>query len=97
MARALNIRELPNVSGAGSILRYNYFDNTQNVVVTDGAVSVKVTHRNINLQTTGGFWSEADTTGSSILSVNASGSSSIFGASQKVQPRSYQLLMIIRS
>ena len=31
------------------------------------------------------------------VNFDASGSSSIFGASQKVQPKGYQLLMIIKS
>ena len=79
------------------ILRYNYFDNTQNEEISDGAVSVKITHRNIDLRTDDGIWFTSDTTGSSTLSVNASKSSSIFGSSQKVQPKAAKLLMIIKN
>lgn len=79
------------------ILRYNYNDNTQNSVVTNGAVSVQITHRNMQIPTMDGTWFTDATSGSSNLNFNASYSNPIFGSSDKVQIKSFQALMIIKA
>ena len=79
------------------ILRYNYNDNIQNSVVTNGVISVQVTHRNMQIPTMDGTWFTDATTGSSTLNFDASDSNTIYGLSTKIQPRSCYALMIIKS
>ena len=86
----------PNVLGQSDFLRYAE-PYTHNQEVISGSFSTVSSYKNLNIPISSNEWDNLCTCGTAELKFSASQSSVIYGTSTRVQPKSAQLLLIIKT
>lgn len=86
----------PNGLGQTDFLKYSE-PYTQDQVIISGVFKSIISYRNLKVTNSYVDWDNSCNVGTSSLNFDASQGNSIYGASTKVQPKSAQFLMIIKS
>ena len=87
---------LPNGLGQTDFLKYSE-PYTQDQVIISGVFKSIISYRNLKVTNSYVDWDNSCNVGTSGLSFDASLSNPIYGNATKVQPKSYQALIIIKT
>ena len=88
--------QYPNGLGQTDFLKYSE-PYTQDQVIISGVFKSIISYRNLKVTNSYVDWDNSCNVGTSGLSFDASLSNPIYGNATKVQPKSYQALIIIKT